>query len=148
MKYLLDTNVISELVAKQPSTKVIEWLDGAHESQLYLSVVTIGEITKGIEKLPESPRKSALRNWLTDELLVRFQGRILVIDSAVMLTWGALIATLEMKGRKLPAIDSLVAAIARHGGLVMVTRNVVDFADTGLTILNPWEEGNGGNDGS
>lgn len=138
MKYLLDTNVISELVAKQPRAKVIDWLDHTDDTQIYLSVITMGEIKKGIERLPDSTRKTALRTWLTDELLVRFQDRILPVDLAVMLTWGVLTATLEQKGRKLPAMDSLVAAIALHGQFVLVTRNEADFADTGVMVLNPW----------
>lgn len=138
MKYLLDTNIISELVAKQPAVKVIDWLDHTDDSLIYLSVITIGEIKKGIERLPDSTRKTALRTWLTDELLVRFQGRILTVDLMVMLTWGELTAALEQKGRKLPAMDSLVAAIARQGPFILVTRNEADFADTGVTILNPW----------
>jgi toxin FitB len=140
MKYLLDTNVISELVAKQPSAQVIEWIDKTDEDRLYLSVVTIGEINKGIEKLPDSQRKVALQVWLTEELLVRFRDRILSLDSGVMLTWGALTAALEQQGRTLPAMDSLVAAIARHGQLTLVTRNENDFVGTGVPILNPWRQ--------
>jgi toxin FitB len=139
MKYLLDTNAISELVAKQPSSKVIDWLDDTDDSLIYLSVITIGEIKKGIERLPDSKRKTALRDWLTDELLLRFQGHIVPVDTEVMLTWGVLTAMLEQKGRKLPAMDSLVAAIALQGQFVLVTRNEADFADTGVTILNPWQ---------
>lgn len=139
MKYLLDTNVISELVAKQPLAKVIDWLDERDENLLYLSVITIGEIKKGIERLPDSHHKTTLRTWLTDALLLRFQGRILPLDTAVMLTWGNLTALLEQKGRKLPAMDSLIAAVALQGQLVLVTRNEADFADTGVTVLNPWQ---------
>lgn len=139
MKYLLDTNVISELVAKQPEPKVVNWLDNRDESLIYLSVITLGEIKKGIERLPDTRRKIELHAWLTDELLIRFQGRILMLDTEVMLTWGNLTAALEQKGRKLPAIDSLVAAIALHGQLTLVTRNEDDFADTGVTVLNPWK---------
>ena len=139
MKYLLDTNVISALVAKQPAVEVIDWLDSIDDSLIYLSVVTIGEIKKGIERLPDSARKTVLRTWLTDELLLRFQDRILPVDLAVMLRWGILTATLEQKGRKLPAMDALVAAIALHGQFVLVTRNEADFADTGVTVLNPWQ---------
>ena len=140
MRYLLDTNVISELAAKQPSPQVIAWIDGTDEDRLHLSVVTVGEIKKGIEKLPDSPRKAALQVWLTDELLVRFRDRILTLDSGVMLTWGALTAGLEKQGRTLPAMDSLVAAIARHGQLTLVTRNEDDFVGTGVPILNPWRQ--------
>ena len=139
MKYLLDTNVISALVAKQPLNQAIDWLNKIDDSLIYLSVITIGEIKKGIERLPESKRKTALRDWLNDELLLRFQGHILPLDTEVMLTWGVLTATLEQKGRKLPAMDSLIAAIALQGQFVLVTRNEADFADTGVTVLNPWK---------
>jgi len=138
MKYLLDTNVISELVAKQPVAQVVTWIDNIDDTQAYLSVITIGEIKKGIEKLPDSARKERLRAWLSDELIVRFSQRILAIDVNVMLNWGNLVAMLEMKGRKLPAMNSLIAAVAIHGQLTLATRNVNDFRDTGVTLINPW----------
>lgn len=138
MNYLLDTNIISELVAKQPSQKVVEWIDTLADERIYLSAITIGELKKGIEKLPASQRKALLREWLTEELLTRFTGRILTIDVTVMLTWGQLTATLEQRGRKLPAMDSLIAALALQRGFILVTRNEADFYDTGVTVLNPW----------
>nr|AGC72835.1 plasmid stability protein [uncultured bacterium A1Q1_fos_1246] len=138
MNYLLDTNVISELVAEQPSQKVVEWIDTLTDERIYLSAITIGELKKGIEKLPASQRKELLREWLTEELLIRFAGRILSIDTAVMLTWGQLTATLEQRGRKLPAMNSLIVALALQGGFTLVTRNAADFRDTGVTVLNPW----------
>ncbi len=138
MKYLLDTNVISELVAKQPATQVVTWIDSIDDTQTYLSVLTIGEIKKGIEKLPDSVRKERLREWVSDDLIVRFSQRILAIDVNVMLKWGNLVAMLEMKGRKLPAMDSLIAAVAIHGQLTLATRNVNDFRDTGIALINPW----------
>lgn len=138
MKYLLDTCVISELVARQPDPHVVAWVDSVEETRLYLSVITIGEVRRGIAKLPDSPRKEQLNRWLEKDLLVRFAGRVVPIDVGVMLTWGDLVARLERKGRVLPAIDSLVAAIALHGGFVLVTRNVKDFENTGIDIVNPW----------
>ena len=138
MRYLLDTCVISELVAKKPETAVIDWIDRIDDEYIYLSVITIGEIKKGIEKLPDSARKELLTEWLEDDLLSRFQGRILGVETAVMLTWGSLTAQLEKQGRKMPAIDSLIAAIALHGNLTLVTRNVQDFQDSAVPLLNPW----------
>lgn len=88
MRYLLDTCVVSELVARDPNQQVVDWIDGVDPEAVSLSVITIGEIRKGIEKLADSKRKSMLQQWLEDELLVRFSGRILPIDSGVMLTWG------------------------------------------------------------
>lgn len=141
MKYLLDTNVISELISRQPDPKVISWIDGLDPDTVYLSVITIGEIQKGVEKLPDTERKQTIQAWLHNDLLLRFQGRIVPITTGVALAWGTLTAALERNGRLLPAIDSLVAAIARDGGYVLVTRNARDFAGAGIPVINPWDEG-------
>jgi tRNA(fMet)-specific endonuclease VapC len=140
MRFLLDTCVISELVAKQPDPGVVRWVDSIDEERLYLSAVTIGEIKKGIERLSNSRRKSALSEWLEDDLLIRFEDKILPIDTPVMLVWGELAADLEKQGKKMPAIDSMIAAIALHGRLSLVTRNEDDFANSGVAIINPWEQ--------
>lgn len=139
MKYLLDTNVISELIAKQPKQQVIDWIDDRDSGAVYLSVITIGEIQKGVAKLPASPRKEAIHNWLINDLLIRFDGRIASISIAVMLTWGRLTAHIEQRGNPLPAIDSLIAAIALEGNYTLVTRNEADFVHTGVDIVNPWQ---------
>ena len=139
MRYLLDTCVISELVSKRPNLHVVQWIDSIDSERVFLSVITVGEIKKGIEKLPDSARKQTLRVWLEDELMARFQGRILPIDTAAMLMWGELTAKLEQQGRKMPAIDSLIAAIALHEGAALVTRNEEDFRHTGVEIVNPWK---------
>ncbi len=139
MKYLLDTCVISELVAKQPNPDVVAWVDSLDADSVYLSVITIGEIRKGIEKLPDSKRKTSLANWLQDELLVRFSGRILSIDTDVMLMWGRTIGALELEGKKISAIDSLISAIALHGNFCVATRNENDFRHAGAAIINPWK---------
>jgi toxin FitB len=138
MRYLLDTNVISELVAKQPSVRVAEWIDTRDPQSIYLSVITIGEIRKGIEKLPDSHRKAMLHAWLVDDLFIRFSGRILPIDVEVMLTWGVLTGRLDRAGKPLPAIDSLIAALALHHSCNLVIRNEDDFKAVGITIINPW----------
>ena len=138
MKYLLDTCVISELVARNPLGKVVKWLDGLDPEHVYLSVVTIGEIRKGIQKLPDSQRKATLQEWLAYDLLDRFQGRILSIDTEVMLTWGRLVGNLESQGKKMAAMDSLIAAIVLHGGLTLATRNEEDFKHAEIPLVNPW----------
>jgi tRNA(fMet)-specific endonuclease VapC len=140
MNYLLDTNVISELISKHPDQKVAEWLDRLDPNTVYLSVITIGEIQKGIEKLPPSRRREKVKEWLEGDLLIRFQGRILEITTEVMLVWGELTGRLEKEGRPITAVDSLVAAIALEGNYRLVTRNEHDFQYTGVTILNPWKE--------
>lgn len=139
MRFLLDTCVISELATKQPDPGVIRWVDSIDEEKLYLSVITIGEIKKGIEKLPDSRRKAVLEEWLETDLLIRFGERILPIDTDVMLVWGELVADLERQGRRMPAIDSLIAAIALQGQLSLVTHNEDDFDNCGLDTVNPWE---------
>ncbi len=123
MRYLLDTCVISELRAKQPNENVLNWIDRATDECLFLSVITIGEIQRGIEKLVPGRKKQELEEWLREKLLARFKDRILGIDIGVMLTWGIMVACLEKQGRKLPGIDSLVAAIASYNDMHLVTRN-------------------------
>jgi tRNA(fMet)-specific endonuclease VapC len=140
MTFLLDTCVISELVAKQPNLQVVQWVDSIDEDQLFLSAITIGEIKRGIEKLADSSRKSALVEWLEGDLLIRFTDRILPIDTPVVLVWGQLTAGLEKRGRRMPAIDSLIAATCLQGRLALVTRNESDFAHSGVAVLNPWEQ--------
>jgi tRNA(fMet)-specific endonuclease VapC len=139
MRYLLDTNVISELVAKQPNPRVIQWVDQLQPEEVYLSVITVGELSKGIEKLPSSKRKETLQNWLRDDLLLRFSERILPLDVAAMLTWGTLTGQLERIGKPLSAMDSLIAALAVHHNCTLVTRNIEHFKQTGVLLVNPWE---------
>lgn len=139
MRYLLDTNVISELVARQPNGRVVTWVQSVDESLLHLSVITIGEIKKGIERLTNSPRRKRLATWLEQELLERFKDQLVPLDVNTMLTWGQLTARLESAGRSLSAIDSLIAASAIQGDFVLVTRNISDFLSTGVKTFNPWE---------
>ncbi|PIS31091.1 MAG: VapC toxin family PIN domain ribonuclease [Candidatus Marinimicrobia bacterium CG08_land_8_20_14_0_20_45_22] len=139
MKYLLDTCVISEMVRKQPNRKVIQWLESIDEDNLFLSVITVGEIEKGVAKLSDSIRKKKISEWLHEDLLIRFQKRILLLDIKVMIIWGRQLALLEQKGRTLPAIDSLIAATASSHELVLVTRNTTDFESANVEIFNPWK---------
>jgi len=138
VRYLLDTCVISALVVKRPAEHVVEWVDALDPDAVYLSVITIGEIQKGIERSPKSRRRAQLEAWLADELLGRFSGRVVPLDEDVLRTWGRLTASLEARGINLPAIDTLLAASALHGDFVLVTRNEADFAATGVHIHNPW----------
>ena len=139
MKFLLDTCVISELMAKRPNQAVMQWIDSVDEDRLYLSVITIGEIRKGIAKLADSPRKLELQEWLSDHLLSRFNDRIVVIDTGVMLDWGQLVGNLERLGKPMPLMDSLIAAIALRGDFVLVTRNEADFECADVRMLNPFK---------
>ncbi len=138
MNDLLDTCLISEMVAKQPNQQVLDWLDAQVPETLYISMITIGEIAKGISKMTASKRKESLTNWLNETLPNRFEQRILSIDFSTMVLWGNLVGQLEQNGRPLPAMDSLIAAIALQNSLSLVTRNDKDFALTGVVIVNPW----------
>ena len=139
MSYLIDTNVLSELRRKQPDAHVIAWFAGRAAQSLFLSVLTLGEIRKGIERQDDSHADAAYRqslgDWLEQELPTFFLGRLLRVDAGVADRWGRLQA---LAGRPLPAIDSLLAATALHHNLALVTRNVKDFADMGVDLINPW----------
>ena len=137
--FLLDTNCIFELVRVKPEPRVLEWMEGADEGLLYLSVLTLGEIRKGLAGLPESKRRTHLEAWLEVELQARFSGRILPIDAAVADRWGVLAADAKRKGKAPSTIDALLAATALHYNLTVVSRNVSDFANTQVPFLNPWE---------
>lgn len=135
MSYLLDTNVLSELRRKTPNDGVVDWMARRPTSTLYLSVLTLGELRKGVEAVTEAGRRAALLDWLEADLPAFFTGRILPIDVRVADRWGRMVAA---AGRPVPAIDSLLGATAAHYGLSLVTRNVRDFADLGLDVINPW----------
>lgn len=137
MSYLIDTNVLSELRRRTPNVGVLDWFAQRPGITLYLSVLTLGEIRKGIDQIAEDTRKLKLLDWLEVELPAFFAGRILPVDTAVANQWGRLQA---QAGRPIPAIDSLIAATALAHGLRLVTRNIHDFTFPGLDIINPWND--------
>ena len=136
--FLLDTNVISELVKAKPEPKVTNWIDSVDENLLYLSVLTLGEIHKGIALLRDAPRRVALEAWLNSDLALRFAERILSIDGAVADRWGQLAADAAEARTPLPVIDGLLAATALHQNMTLVTRNTKDIVVTGVPVFNPW----------
>ncbi len=135
--FLLDTNVISELVRPKAEPKVRAWVAATDENLLYLSVLTLGEIRKGISALQDASRRVALEAWLDSDLCLRFANRILPIDQPVADRWGRLAAQAGPKS-PLPVIDGLLAATALHYNLTLVTRNTKDVAATGVPVFNPW----------
>jgi len=139
VKYLLDTCLISELVKKVPNSAVVSWLDTQDEQSFYLSVLTIGELQKGISKLSDGTRKDELQAWVEHDLTLRFMGRIIDIDLETVLIWGRLQGEVEQKGVTLPVMDSLIAATAKAHGLVVVTRNVKDIERCQVRVCNPWD---------
>lgn len=139
MAYLLDTCAISEMVTVQPNPNVLSWFQVQEEKTLFLSLITIGEIEKGIYQLPASKKRTLLETWLFDDLVPNFHGRILDINRKLMTTWAKMIADLKTKGVLRPSFDSLIEASALHHQLILVTRNVKNFQNSQVTILNPWE---------
>ncbi len=136
MSYLIDTNVLSELKKRQPHPRVVQWFDERPASALYLSVLTMGELRKGIEAIPDQARRLRFLDWLEIDLPQYFAGRILAVDTRIADRWGRLCAS---AGKPLPAIDSLLAATALEHDLILVTRNLRDFVLPDVLICNPWE---------
>ena len=138
---MLDTNVISELLKPKPEPKVTTWIDGTDEELLFLSVLTLGEIRKGVTLLPRSARRTALEAWLSKELLLRFSNRILSVDQEVADQWGHLSSLTSARGVHVGVIDGLLAATAIQHNLTLVTRDTRDVGTTGVMLFNPWSNG-------
>jgi predicted nucleic acid-binding protein len=136
--FLLDTNVLSELTRPKSDPQVENWLNTADDEQLFLSVISLGEIFKGLTILPESKRRQQLQRWVEETLRPWFDGRILPVSEHIALRWGILAGECQLKGKGLTAADGLIAATAMEHDLTLVTRNVRDFADLGIAVLNPW----------
>jgi hypothetical protein len=134
MIYLLDTNVISETVKPSPSINVLNWLSSINVTNFALSVITLGEIRKGVEKIAEPAKKQKIIQWLEIDLIQKFYGRVINIDQKVADKWGYICSFTQI-----PAIDGLIAASAMVYNCKVVTRNVKDFHQIqGLEIINPW----------
>lgn len=138
MKFLLDTNVVSEFIKPKRNPGVYAWLDKTDELQLAVSVISLGEVQNGISRLSEGKRKVALQDWLDNELIPRFDNRILSVTLEDMLLWGKLTGKAMANGETLPTADVMLAAVARNNGLMVITRNEKDFARMGVSVLNPW----------
>ncbi len=139
MSFLLDTCTISEPKQKQPNGRVLEWLDAQDQSKLFLSVLTIGEVRKGITRLESGRKKAELEKWL-EKLRTRFSRRILSLSEKTFLVWGRMYGEFERNGIVRPAFDSLLEATALEHDLIFVTRNVKNFQNSSVTILNPWKD--------
>ena len=139
MNYSLDTCVISELIKKLPNNKVTKWIQKTEEKFFFISVLTFGEIQKGIEKLSKSKKKEKLHYWVNNELTERFKNRIIPFDLHTASIWGKIQAQSEIAGKCMPAIDGQIAATAISNNLVVVTRNTKDIEISGVPLFNPWE---------
>lgn len=141
MAYLLDTNVVSEWVARRPEPAVVRWLDEVDEDEVFLSVVTLGELREGVDRLDPGRRRDLLDSWLAVDLPERFDGRILPIDAAVADLWGVMRAAAGRAGRTLPVADTFIVATAAHHGHMIVSRNVRDVGGLGVEVIDPWASG-------
>ena len=139
MNYLLDTCVLSEFTRRRADEKVVRWMESVDEEKLFISVITIGEIQHGIERLPESHRKTELLVWMNNSLVKRFKQRIIPLDMLAMFLWGSLAANIEGTGQPMELMDSFIIATALQNNLIIATRNVKDFLPCGVQVINPWE---------
>lgn len=140
MNYLLDTCVISELIRMRPEQRVLAWIESMPEEQLYLSVLTLGELQKGIAKLDASARRRQSEKWLAKNVRQRFAERIVGLDADTLIRWGQVVGEGERRGRTWPLMDSLMAASALTYRMTLVTRNLSDVRDMGIDLLDPWQE--------
>lgn len=138
MTFLLDTNVVSEWVRPAPDRGVVEWLAEVDEDRVFISVMTLAELRYGIERMPAGRRRRRLDEWLRDDLIARFDGRMLPMDTAVAEAWGTMMARSQALGRPMGVADGFIAATAEVHGLALVTRNASDFEAAVKTIVNPW----------
>jgi toxin FitB len=138
VSFLLDTCVISELTKPEPDESVLGWFSLRAEDELYLSVMTLAELEKGLAKLPPSRKRKRLTDWVRGDLMRRFEGRLLALDLLVARAWGEMVGMSEKSGQPLPVIDSLIAATATAHGMQLVSRNEEDFKRCGVICENPW----------
>lgn len=139
MSFLLDTNAVSEWVKLRPDPGLIHWMEETDEDRIFLSAITIAELSYGIERLPASKRRNRLDLWLRAELIPRFESRILPIDLQVAEAWGAVVSRSEAAGRPMSSMDGFLAATAQVHRLTLVTRNVSDFAVLDA-VISPWSK--------
>lgn len=139
MKFLLDTPLLSELLRAHTDDWSARWVDAFDEDEIYLSAITIGEVVQNIETESDPDRRQALYDWLNEELLVRFHGRIIEPDLETFIEWGKINAMMEGTGKSLSVVDALIAATVRAKGLVLITFNRDVFANLGLEVSDPWQ---------
>jgi predicted nucleic acid-binding protein len=138
VSFLLDTNVVSEWTKPRPNPNVVAWLAELEEDQAFMSVISLAELRRGVELLPAGRRREDLRKWIVDDLIARFEDRVLDVDSQVAEAWGRIMARSQRAGQTLAPIDAFFAATAESHALTLSTRNVRDFEGLGITLHNPW----------
>jgi len=138
--YLVDTNIPSELTRDTPDVRVAAFPENAGRERVHLSVMTMGEICKGIDVLPPSRKRTGLQEWFDRDVRVWFAGRILPVTESIAERWGHSAAAAKRRGVTVAVVDGVLAATALEHGLTLATRNTRDFADLGVALLNPWDE--------
>jgi len=141
VKFLLDTNILSEVRRPKPNTGILQWLDQVDEDRVFISVITLAEIQRGISLLAAGRKQDELTKWLSHDLQYRFEGRILTIDAKTALSWGDLMAASKLRGFALASMDGFLAATAKTYDLTLVTHNLKDFSGLNIQLLDPWEHG-------
>ncbi len=138
MKFLLDTNVVSEWAKPRPDDGVVAWMNEVDEDRVFISVISLAELRYGVERMPAGARRRRLDEWCKEELPLRFEGRVLLIDRVIAEAWGRILARCETAGRPISTMDGFIAATAETHRLVLVTRNVSDFESSVKEMVNPW----------
>ncbi len=138
MRFLLDTNAVSEWVKPRPDPGLAAWLSDVDEDRVYISVVTLAELRHGVARLPEGRRRSRLDRWLSDDLPLRFEGRVLPVDEPVAHAWGAIVAARDARGIPIGPMDAFIAATAQVHEMTVVTRNAAGFAASLDAVVSPW----------
>jgi len=137
-RFLLDTNVISELIRPIPNANLLNWLSEREEETLYLSVITIAETMRGVSKLDDGNKKTRLLDWIKKDISKRFSGRILDFDKKCAFLWGKWQGEGDRVGTPYAIMDAQIAAISEKFGLTLITRNTKDFSNFPIKIFNPW----------
>ncbi|MEU7477459.1 type II toxin-antitoxin system VapC family toxin [Lentzea sp. NPDC042327] len=137
---VLDTNVVSELMRQVPNDEVVRWVDRYPADEVFITAVTAAELAYGVERMPDGQRKSALAVKVSELLAEDFQGQILPFDGVAATYYGEIAAEREEQGSPISMADAQIAAICRRFAACLATRNIKDFADTGITLLNPWRD--------
>jgi predicted nucleic acid-binding protein len=137
VKFLLDTNAVSEWVKPRPNAGVIRWMESADEDRVFLSVISLAELRYGVERMAAGTRRHRLEKWLQEELPLRFESRILPVDPEVAKALGRAVAQAESVGRSMSVMDAFLAATAEVYNLTLITRNVSHFAAV-KAVFNPW----------
>ena len=143
MKYLADTNLLSELLSTRPNPGVMRWLLSVDENDIAVSVITLAELKRGASRLRPGDRQDRLQDWIDRYIIPRFAGRIVGVGMDEMLEWGTRYGVFEREGRPRAVLDSILAVTALIRGLSVVSRNVRDFDSWGVEVINPWEDENG-----